>query len=252
MNKNKIKTYLMESANYKTELAHIADKMELVPIKLLGNVDQRELIEYMDLDINNFYKVINKQYPYCYINKTVFLGIYGINEEVFEKLKVKETILKMEKIHKELIKNNDYEQLFTWIEKPFRFEWYKKLFDKIPNNQKYEIFKDIYSSSEYGFSNLSREFLNKVFSYNTSEKEWFDKDIITIYRGEGSKSAPYTRAYSWTTDINIAKFFATRYDKEGKIYKGKVRREDILDFLDRRSESEVLIYPENVFDITRL
>lgn len=60
-------------------------------------------------------------------------------------------------------------------------------------------------------------------------------DEVTIYRGEAEASAPYTKAFSWTTDIRVAYFFACRQsDGYARVVSAKVKKQDILFMLDSR------------------
>ena len=49
---------------------------------------------------------------------------------------------------------------------------------------------------------------------------------------------------SWTTDINKAYFFASwRSAEDSTILTGRVPKDKILDYIDRRNEKEVLVQP---------
>ncbi|HDK7194953.1 TPA: hypothetical protein PTV74_003261 [Clostridium botulinum] len=225
----------------------------LTPITVYKNNDEInefiKTINKLDLDISDFYKVEGKLYKYCYLKDTVLVEIYDINEDYFINFKVREQIKQRERIHKRCIENKEYIRLFCLIDKPYRFLFYQHLFYDIPDEQKYEVFKDVYTSCEYGFNNLSRDFLEEIFEYNKADKNWFDEDIIAIYRGEGSLSTSYNKAYSWTTDINVARWFAERFNSNGKVYKGYIRQQDILDYFGDRNEKEILAFPEDVFNV---
>ena len=228
----------------------------LIPITVYK--DDMEVNEFiktinkLDLDINDFYKVEGKLYKYCYLKQTVLVEIYDITENYFINFKVREQIEQRERIHKRCIKNKEYIRVFCLIDKPYRFLFYQQLFYDIPDEQKYEVFKDIYTSCEYGFNNLSRKFLEENFRYNKVDKNWFNEDIITIYRGEGELSTHYTEAYSWTVDIDVARWFAERFNSSGKVYKGYIKQEDILDYMEDRNEKEILAFPEDIFDIEQV
>lgn len=212
----------------------------LTPITVCKNDDEInefiKTINKLDLDVNNFYKIQGKLYKYCYLKGTVLVEIYDTSENYFINFKVKEQINQRERIHQKCIKNKEYIRLFCLIDKPYRFLFYQQLFNDIPNEQKYEVFKDIYTSCEYGFNNLSREFLEEVFKYNKISKNWFNEDVIIIYRGESNLSTSYNEAYSWTIDIDVARWFARRFNSDGKVYKGYIRQEDILDYMEDRNE----------------
>lgn len=118
----------------------------------------------------------------------------------------------------------------------------------------------LYTSSDYGANNLSQELILEAFSQedNTAENtlielpaDIMDGDYVTIYRGVGSKSKPIDRAYAWTTDIEVAKFFATRliniekHLDQVKVYKLRVHKDDIISYVGG-VEKEVLINTDSI------
>jgi len=232
-------------------IEHSNNGLQLTPLKELNNKKFEKLISDYDLDIDKFYKVEGKLYPYCYIDGSALVEVYEMSNNGFEMFSMKDRISQIVTAHKECIKKKDFTRLFMIIDKPFRFEWYIKLFNEIPDNKKHKIFKSIYSTSEYGFNEINKEFIQEIFKNNVVDKDIFDGDeIITVYRGEASKSTPYNQAYSWTTDIEVAFWFADRFNSNGKVYIGKVKVDDILDCF-QNNESEIIVFPENVFDIER-
>lgn len=184
------------------------NKIELTQI---NNENEINFIRKEGYNPNNFYKIEGKLFKHAYINNTVLVEIYGdINKLNFQTQMIKDRIQQVEKAHQKCIMNKDYERLFNLIDKPYRFDWFMKLYNDIPNKDKYNIFRNIYTCSEYGFDEIPRQFLEDVFSYNTNRSwltEYKDEDIITIYRGEGDYSTSYWDAYSWTIDFKIANFF---------------------------------------------
>ena len=63
-------------------------------------------------------------------------------------------------------------------------------------------------------------------------------DIIDIYRGVGNKSNP--NGISWTTNFEMAKWFANRWDNNGYIIKAKIPKENVLAYYLRRGEYEII------------
>lgn len=239
MNKNKI-----------FEMEHSSNGLQLTPLKELNNKEFKKLISDYSLDINKFYKVEGKLYPYCYIDGSALIEVYEMSNKGFEMFSMKDRISQVVNAHKECIAKKEFTRLFMIIDKPFRFEWFIKLFNEIPDNQKHKIFKSIYSSSEYGFNELDEEFIKEIFKDHTIDKDLFDTDTITIYRGEASKSTSYNKAYSWTTDLEVALWFANRFNSDGKVYMGKVKVDNILDCF-QNNESEIVILPKNVFEVEK-
>ncbi|GCD11769.1 hypothetical protein [Clostridium tagluense] len=233
---------IMEQSNMKNS----------IPLINLNNKVFEDIIISFGLNIADFYKVEGKLYPYCYAKETVLVEIYEMSTSFFKDFRVKEQIVLRTNRHNECIATNNYKSLFCLIDKPFRFMMYKKLFDDIPDNQKYEIFESIYTSSEYGFNSLSKKFIEKVFKYNKKSQNCTSTDVIIIYRGEGEKSTPYKKSYSWTTDIKVAEWFANRFSDNGKVYKAKVYVKDILAHIEDKSEHEVIVLPNKIFNVIQI
>lgn len=61
-------------------------------------------------------------------------------------------------------------------------------------------------------------------------------EVVEIYRG-----GPDTTGFSWTTDPEVARFFARRWSASDPIWRSSVRREHIYAYWLGRSESEVLV-----------
>ena len=122
----------------------------------------------------------------------------------------------------------------------------------------YEAFCDYFTFSDCGVGQLSIEAMRKLKSNKPAkcarktEKHMAKlPDIITVYRGEGSKSTPYTKAYSWSTDKQIAVFFASRLGGEkARIIEAKVKKTNVLEYHSSRGESEIIVLPDDVFDAT--
>jgi hypothetical protein len=74
-------------------------------------------------------------------------------------------------------------------------------------------------------------------------------DLQRIYRG-GSKPGEKL-GIAWTTDYEIAKFFALRFRNLGVIFTGRLPLgERALGYITERGESEVIVDPSKVVDIT--
>ena len=84
------------------------------------------------------------------------------------------------------------------------------------------------------------------------EKEKFDSfdDTVTIYRGVTSYNAKNIKALSWTTDYQTAEWFAHRFGEEGTVYQAQIGKEHILAFFSGRNESEVIVDPKYLTNIT--
>ena len=152
----------------------------------------------------------------------------------------------------DLQKSKKYDELFSRVDKKVLFTVFQELFDEIPDNQKYDIFIDLYVRSEFGFEKLPKDILEKCFRVRQLSSEWKQRmqelsklkknpdGTVTVYRGEGSRSTK--DGMSWTLTRKIAKFFANRFGQSGKVVTKKVKPEEIMDYLQDRGEAEVLLF----------
>ncbi len=75
-------------------------------------------------------------------------------------------------------------------------------------------------------------------------------DELEIYRGVTEKNQENILAMSWTMKQETAEWFAKRFGSKGKVYRAKVRKEDILALFNGRNESEVIVDPKNLKEIS--
>ena len=123
---------------------------------------------------------------------------------------------------------------------------------------KYIELSNLYRTSDFGFSSLSENGLQKVFA-GKSQKQKQDTekklsslpDVVTIYRGEGSKSTPYEKSFSWTTSYKAACFFACRIPslENSRIITAHINKSDIIEYFPNDEEKEVLVPTAAVKDV---
>lgn len=135
---------------------------------------------------------------------------------------------------------------------------FEEVYEEIPPEQRYQLFMNMYVLHDYGvqifpshivkdaISNQSPEYRDVAMRRLLDDAEIEDGKIV-VYRGMGNGSTPIEKAMSWTLSEKTAFFFAKRLGETGKVYKGLVRVEEVIDYITRRSESEVLINPGTAF-----
>lgn len=151
-------------------------------------------------------------------------------------------------------KSMDFSQKFYIIPERFRLEFILKNIERIPDVYKYFI--EAYSLSDYGFEKLNLNLFSRIFSYKSLEDKNLTlnklkdlPDIITVYRGIGDKSLK--DGYSYTLNYDVARFFAFRLSYNSdyvEILEAKVKKSDIIEYIDERNEEELLILPDKLFD----
>ena len=155
------------------------------------------------------------------------------------------------------VANGEYWGSIITLPDAMRIEYFKMLIDKkgaknIP--KLYQFFIANYTQSDYGFGNMDAATLYAILqSKSPNEKRETTKklkelpDVLTIYRGGNSASTPYEQGYSWTLDVNTANFFAIRRGSgPAYIVTGKIKKEDVIEYIDDRGEEEIIVLPNKV------
>lgn len=77
-------------------------------------------------------------------------------------------------------------------------------------------------------------------------------DTVTVYRGVTSYNADNVKTLSWTLNKETAEWFAHRFDEDGTVYEAQVDKEHIYAVFNGRNESEVILDPQYLTDITEI
>lgn len=77
-------------------------------------------------------------------------------------------------------------------------------------------------------------------------------DVVTVYRGVTSMNAKNVKALSWTLDRDTAEWFAHRFGENGSVYEAQIQKQHIYAFFSGRNESEVIVDPKHLKEITQV
>lgn len=240
--------------------AHAAvDKKNLQPLKQnIGKANfpsQAEVdkaVEFLGIDPEYLYAnpgdILN---PIVYWKGPIFYGFFGgLNFEALKMMQVDKYFEQKHKYVEDALSAKNFDKLFARVDKKILIPTFIEFYKEIPDDQKYNVFIDLYMRSEFGFEMFPKEILADCFEKRTLSADWKKRIAalkkkfkgeteITVYRGQGSKSTK--DGMSWTLDKKTAQFFANRFGQKGKILEKKVKVAEILDYLTDRSEAEVLL-----------
>lgn len=236
-------------------------KADLIPIsEMLDSLDEKQVqhitkfINETGLKWSNFYYNENITKPYVYYNPPYYFGFFaldGNSKDIFEHER-KFFYRALKEIDKVLLEKN-YSMYFHYVEGPYDLLLFAELFDKLKGQDKYDVLIDLYVSSEYGHSQITREMWEDAIAeriHLTNDVLPLEQEVFTIYRGEASESTNLSEAMSWSLNSSVASRFLSYSNGMGaNIYKAKVNRNDIIDYLDNRNEAEIICFPEDVYDI---
>ncbi len=160
-----------------------------------------------------------------------------------------------------LFGERDFEDLLILVEKRYYIYLFNNCYWVTDNITKRRAFREAYTLIEDCFNKIRKDIIDDVFLNITEEEKLeLDKKLsergldekVIIYRGQNSKSTPLNKAYSWTTDENIAHFFANRFNLKGDVYKANILKNKIRWYFDDRNESEVIVYFDDIEDIEKI
>lgn len=158
-----------------------------------------------------------------------------------------------------LFEEGNYTMYFFPEGNTFANDYFIKYVDKIPKEQRFNVFVDMYTILESGFTMIPKTLIDELMEL--SPKAEIQKTVantykvkdgkVTIYRGTHSTSTPIEESISWTASIKVAKMFANRYEK-GTVYRAQVPVSDILYYTDERNEEEVWVNYDKLENIKKL
>ena len=218
------------------------------------------VVAYLEIDSQDLYfepgSIVGR---FSYWKDCIYYNIPMFEIEALKMFKTKEALEYFGKKMSECKTQKNYSELFSLMDKKILIPMFVKLYGEIPDEQKYDVFVNLYVRSEYGFDQFPKEIIVDAFSKRFASKKWesrmkdFKKKIgsvseITIYRGQGSLSTNSTDAFSWTLKKTVAKFFADRFGSKGKVITDNIEISKVVDYIDDRSEAEIILLPKKFID----
>ena len=221
-----------------------------------------KLSEYLETSIENIYisrEGFVDQFSYFDKELGLLTSLYDGKIETAKAFNIKRIIEIQGQHLQEDLENKDYSAYFSMVESKIKFIMLNKRFKDIPSSQKYKVFKDVYSSSDYGFNLIEKEVICGAREGMSKAdvlklKNFADRrGYITIFRGMTEQSTNIKEAYSWTTDMKVAIFFSSRFSNEDHlVYKGKIHYKDVVAFIERRGEKEIVAFFDDISSVEQI
>lgn len=157
----------------------------------------------------------------------------------------------------QVINTCDINDFYFMINKPYRLTFLKYASQYMTKETFSEYLKHAWITSENPNDDINCSISIIIKWFKIADKKYimdeteYNKyinlpDTIEIYRGVGINRNP--KGLSWTDSLDIAKWFAHRFDtsgNQGYIEKLTVKKENILAYFNSRNENEI------VLDITK-
>jgi hypothetical protein len=210
-------------------------------------------VEFLGIDPDYlFYDKSNVLNPFIYWKGPVFYGFFGgLNMEALKMMQADKYFEQKLKFVENALKTKSFQKLFDRVDKKILIPTFIEMYNDIPDDQKYDVFVDLYMRSEFGFEMLPKEILNDLFKKRNFSGEWKKRmqslkkklksspKVIKVYRGVGSKSTK--DGISWTLSKKVANFFANRFGNSGEVQQKEIHSSEIIDYLTDRGEEEIFL-----------
>ena len=179
-------------------------------------------------------------------------------------LESQEDIRQLRKLMGEIIDEaKEVCEITTHITKPYLLGFVKYAAPILSGEDYAKVLADAWIRSENPNNdpNLSRGKLLSMFKaadpavlMDADERARLDElgETVTAYRGVRSSRPGSVKALSWTLDRKIAQWVADRYGRQGTVYEAKIDKKHIHALFLGRNESEVIVDPKYLTDITQV
>lgn len=216
------------------EIYGTIENYEVCKKKIENSGGSADNIYVTDASCNNIY--------YIEPENGVYLELFPFSVDYLNMVNFKQRLAMTREKQQEYLSEHEYRLYYYTIPDAMKIYDFEKRYLTIPQDKLTEVWLSVYTDVDYGFSAWNKDVINYVLKYAAPHNK---TGYYTIYRGEGTTSTPIEDSYSWTTDVNIALWFAAMW--EGKrVWKANVKAENIAFFIDNRNEKEVIVAPENI------
>ena len=169
-------------------------------------------------------------------------------------------LVKREK-KKRINQAKSFDSILSMIIKPYKLDFIKYALDYVSSADLGKALATSWSLVEYTsfHSGLRKDEIVKIFrradktTLMTEEErsilENWDENT-PIYRGVTDYNIKQTKGLSWTTNIKVARYFASRYKGKGYVYQAYIKPKDILAYFANRAESELVVNYKGLIDVT--
>jgi hypothetical protein len=158
------------------------------------------------------------------------------------------------------LRRKDWNQYLFLHERAYRIDAFENICWQLGSKTYWELLGDIWTDTENLWQNLEkwrdcltadRRWRNHLMNAEERGTLQLYPPRFTVYRGFTAPGS--VLGLSWTTNQIVAKFFARRLAPRDNLLfvaQGTVRRRDVIAYFNGRDESEIVVLPEHVRDLT--
>jgi hypothetical protein len=205
-----------------------------------------------------------------WVVKKPFVGVMVqhplVNQLLYSAPQINEIYAKKKQLYDEYVARGDYaSSIFVCIERPFRLEMleYWRRHGRITTEEWLRRLPEVWADAEPDDTRSAHLVMwrqakaangGKIVMDSDDHRPpaWFKRKRVRVHRGTAHREDKL--GIAWSTDRSIARFFAQRAnltdDAPGWIVTGWAPVDQVLGWLTTRGESEVVIDPKAVTDVS--
>lgn len=211
-------------------------------------------LEGIGKNIEDFY--FNKFTPFAwfaYWRDYVLIDIPAFNPNTLATMLIGQVIELETARLQACLQKGDYTSFFYLVDSRIALEAYLKLFPRIPDKDKYQLFWYTFSRCNLKLEDFQPQFIHIIQSYRPGELilPHDERDYVEIYRGQVLDS-PVSQVSAWTLDINTAICFSRQHQAKGRIYQGKIHQDRVVANVKYRNYKEIICFPGDVEEVEEM
>ena len=147
---------------------------------------------------------------------------------------------------KKAIEKRDHHRFVFAHERPYRLAALRELHGEISTAELNPLILQVYVDSENARDNYDDWF--ELLEPLTGTDPW--QTLHELPDGEGGEFTIYrggpVMGFSWTLDLEKAKWFANRWDANGELWTATVVKDNVIGYYDGRGETEVVAVYDHI------
>lgn len=160
-----------------------------------------------------------------------------------------------------ILSKKKVESCFNLVAPPFLLTFFSSVADYLSEKDYSEMLRLVWTHRDdskdnmYILSDCLLNFFrkaNKRYLMTSEEREYLASlpKKVSIYRGVNSENTYPT--ISWTTDLNVAEWFAKQGNENWYILRGVIPKKDILSYFNIRGEKELIVDNNDIEDVSKM
>ncbi len=166
-----------------------------------------------------------------------------------------------ESIRKDIDKVTGYTSFLVLIRPPYLPAFFKMTKEFVSVEDYSSFLGSMWTHIEFPNVDVNIPKIQFISLFKKADKEYLmdEKEFeifknlpeeFTVYRGVRGRGK--VQGLSWTLSMEQARWFADRFEPTGKVYRARIKKEDVLAYFSDRNEKEVVLDYRKLIDVAEV